>query len=122
MGTSVGLDVGVMWRLSEDLNVARRLAARVQQQQQHHHHSIHSHRSSVASSMIYNGNSQFLGHYFIQTVIVRMEYQELELCNPQRLLNVVPHFRDNLKVCYCGGRMNLRPFVGGLLSEPQDNI
>lgn len=54
---SVGLDVGVMWRLSEDLNVARRLAVRVQQQQQHQHHqhhSIHSHRS-VASSMIYNG-------------------------------------------------------------------
>lgn len=50
MGTSVGLDVGVMWRLSEDLNVARRFAARVQQ-----HHSIH--RSSVSSSMIYNGKN-----------------------------------------------------------------
>lgn len=48
---SVGLDVGVMWRLSEDLNVARRLAVHVQQQQ-------HSHRS-VASSMIYNGNREF---------------------------------------------------------------
>lgn len=37
-------------------------------------------------------------------------------------MNVVPRFRDNLKVCYCGGRMDLRSFVGGLLSEPQDNI
>lgn len=59
--TSVGLDVGVMWRLSEDLNVARRLAVHVQQQQQH------SHRS-VASSMIYNGNSEFSASFLTQSV------------------------------------------------------
>lgn len=40
--TSVGVDVGVMWRLSEDFN--RRFVARVQ----HHHH-----RPGV--SMLYNG-------------------------------------------------------------------
>lgn len=45
--SSVGLDVGVMWRLSEDLNVARRFAVRVQ----HHHHP----RTS-GMPMIYNGN------------------------------------------------------------------
>lgn len=60
--TSVGLDVGVMWRLSEDLNVARRLAVHVQQQQQQH-----SHRS-VASSMIYNGNSEFSASFLTQSV------------------------------------------------------
>lgn len=44
--TSVGVDVGVMWRLSEDFN--RRFVARVQ----HHHH-----RPGV--SMLYNGKIQF---------------------------------------------------------------
>lgn len=39
--TSVGVDVGVMWRLSEDFN--RRFVARVQ----------HHHRPGV--SMLYNG-------------------------------------------------------------------
>lgn len=70
MGTSVGLDVGVMWRLSEDLNVARRLAARVQQQQSHHHHhhSIHSHRS-VASSMIYNGNLSVFWRWMVSWTV-----------------------------------------------------
>lgn len=42
--TSVGVDVGVMWRLSEDFN--RRFVARVQ----------HHHRPAV--SMLYNGNSK----------------------------------------------------------------
>lgn len=65
---SVGLDVGVMWRLSEDLNVARRFAARVHQQQ--HHHQIHSHhrQTAAAASMIYNGRR-------IKTCSAR-EYQE----------------------------------------------
>lgn len=45
--TSMGVDAGVMWRISEDLNAARRFAVRVQ----HHHH--HHHRQPV--SMIYSG-------------------------------------------------------------------
>lgn len=47
----MGVDVGVMWRISEDLNAARRFAVRVQQ---HHHHH---HRQPV--SMIYNGKNKF---------------------------------------------------------------
>lgn len=49
--SSVCVDVGVMWRLSEDLN--RRFAARVQH---HHHpqHHVHTHRSTPMS-MLYNG-------------------------------------------------------------------
>lgn len=43
--TSVGVDVGVMWRLSEDFN--RRFVARVQ----------HHHRPGV--SMLYNGSYDF---------------------------------------------------------------
>lgn len=122
MGTSVGLDVGVMWRLSEDLNVARRLAARVQQQQQHHHHSIHSHRSAVASSMIYNGNISFWDIISFRQSLSEWSTRNWSYVTPNRIVNVVPHFRDYLKVCYCGGRMDLRSFVGGLLSEPQNRI
>lgn len=50
--SSVCVDVGVMWRLSEDLN--RRFAARVQQ---HHHHPHHVHHRPGTVSMIYNGIS-----------------------------------------------------------------
>lgn len=49
--SSVCVDVGVMWRLSEDLN--RRFAARVQQH--HHHHPHHMHHRPGPVSMIYNG-------------------------------------------------------------------
>lgn len=49
--SSMGVDVGVMWRLSEDLNAARRFAVRVHQQHhQHHHH----HRPPMP--VIYSGN------------------------------------------------------------------
>lgn len=48
--SSVCVDVGVMWRLSEDLN--RRFAARVQH---HHHHPHHVHHRPGPVSMIYNG-------------------------------------------------------------------
>lgn len=48
--SSVCVDTGVMWRLSEDFN--RRFAARVHQQS-HHVHS-HHHRPT-AMAMIYNG-------------------------------------------------------------------
>lgn len=50
--SSMGVDVGVMWRLSEDLNAARRFAVRVHQQHQHHHH--HHHRPPMP--VIYSGN------------------------------------------------------------------
>lgn len=56
--SSACVDVGVMWRLSEDFN-RRFAAARVQQQHQHNHHQqphslpVHHHRPI---SMIYNGN------------------------------------------------------------------
>lgn len=50
--SSVCVDVGVMWRLSEDLN--RRFAARVQHHHPHHH--VHGHRTS---SMLYNGITFF---------------------------------------------------------------
>lgn len=54
--SSVCVDVGVMWRLSEDLN--RRFAARVQQHHHphhvHSHHHPHSHRTGPVT-MIYNG-------------------------------------------------------------------
>lgn len=49
--SSVCVDRGVMWRLSDDFN--RRFAARVHHQS-HHAHSHHHHRSS-AMAMIYNG-------------------------------------------------------------------
>lgn len=49
--TSVGVDVGVMWRLSEDFN--RRFVARVQ----------HHHRPGV--SMLYNGKTKF---YFLASL------------------------------------------------------
>lgn len=48
--SSVCVDVGVMWRLSEDLN--RRFAARVQHHHPHHH--VHGHRTTPMS-MLYNG-------------------------------------------------------------------
>lgn len=50
--SSVCVDMGVMWRLSEDFN--RRFAARVQQ---HHHpsHHVHSHHHRGTMAMIYNG-------------------------------------------------------------------
>ncbi|GAB0093408.1 DNA-binding protein D-ETS-6 [Sergentomyia squamirostris] len=48
--SSVGLDVGVMWRLSEDLNVARRFAVRVQ----------HHHPRTSGMPMIYNDPYQLL--------------------------------------------------------------
>jgi len=50
--TSVGIDVGAMWRLSEDLNVARRFAVRMQQ----HHHHHHAAATAASMPMLYNGN------------------------------------------------------------------
>lgn len=56
--SSVCVDTGVMWRLSEDFN--RRFVARVQQQSHHlHSHSHHHHHHRPASmTMIYNGNEK----------------------------------------------------------------
>ncbi|XP_031617176.1 ETS domain-containing transcription factor ets-5 isoform X2 [Contarinia nasturtii] len=54
--SSVCVDTGVMWRLSEDFN--RRFAARVHQQS-HHVHS-HHHRPSASMAMIYNDPYQLL--------------------------------------------------------------
>lgn len=48
--SSVCVDRGAMWRLSEDFN--RRFAARVHQS--HHVHSYYHHRPSTMA-MIYNG-------------------------------------------------------------------
>lgn len=50
--SSVCVDTGVMWRLSEDFN--RRFAARVHQQSHHVHH--HHHRPTTMA-MIYNGTA-----------------------------------------------------------------
>lgn len=58
--SSVCVDTGVMWRLSEDFN--RRFAARVHQQSHHvhshHAHSLHHHHHHhrpASMAMIYNG-------------------------------------------------------------------
>lgn len=51
--TSVCVDTGVMWRLSEDFN--RRFVARVHQSHHMHHH--HHHRPAASMAMIYNGKS-----------------------------------------------------------------
>lgn len=65
--SSACVDVGVMWRLSEDFN-RRFAAARVQQQQQQqhqHHHHHHQQQHSLSAhhhrpiSMVYNGNNIF---------------------------------------------------------------
>lgn len=53
--SSVCVDRGAMWRLSEDFN--RRFAARVHQS--HHVHSYYHHRPSTMA-MIYNGKATFL--------------------------------------------------------------
>lgn len=53
--SSVCVDTGVMWRLSEDFN--RRFVARVHQQSHHHVHSHHHHRPA-SMAMIYNGKTQ----------------------------------------------------------------
>jgi hypothetical protein len=60
---SVGMDMGAMWRLSEDLNAARRFAAFKQQHHHHHNHSNHyplqhSHRPA-AVPVFYNGIPTF---------------------------------------------------------------
>lgn len=57
--SSVCVDTGVMWRLSEDFN--RRFVARVQQQSHHlhsHHHHHHHHHRPTSMSMLYNGNEK----------------------------------------------------------------
>lgn len=51
--SSVCVDTGVMWRLSEDFN--RRFVARVHQSHVHHHHHHHQHFRPSAMSMFYNG-------------------------------------------------------------------
>lgn len=53
--SSVCVDTGVMWRLSEDFN--RRFVARVQQQSHHlhSHHHHHHHRPPASMTMLYNG-------------------------------------------------------------------
>lgn len=51
--SSVCVDTGVMWRLSEDFN--RRFVARVHQSHIHHHHHHHQHFRPSAMSMFYNG-------------------------------------------------------------------
>lgn len=62
--SSVCVDTGVMWRLSEDFN--RRFAARVHQQSHHVHH--HHHRPTTMA-MIYNGtaNIQSKVSFFLLT-------------------------------------------------------
>lgn len=57
--SSVCVDTGVMWRLSEDFN--RRFAARVHQQS-HHMHTHHHRPASMA--MIYNGKTNELATFF----------------------------------------------------------
>jgi hypothetical protein len=61
---SVGMDMGAMWRLSEDLNAARRFAAFKQQHHNHvhHHHGHnnpyplhHSHPRTTTVPVFYNG-------------------------------------------------------------------
>lgn len=51
--SSVCVDTGVMWRLSEDFN--RRFVARVQQQSHHLHSHHHHHHRPSSMTMIYNG-------------------------------------------------------------------
>lgn len=80
--SSVCVDTGVMWRLSEDFN--RRFVARVQQQSHHlhsHHHHHHHHRPG-SMTMLYNGKvtptkknplttSFIYGLYFFVSIFIR---------------------------------------------------
>lgn len=60
--SSVCVDTGVMWRLSEDFN--RRFAARVHQQS-HHVHSHHHHHRPASMAMLYNGIFRLMINFIV---------------------------------------------------------